>query len=222
MSRPQTPALAWAALRAGNARFTAGRTDHTATDLAASCRSTAVAAPFALVVSCMDALAGPEFLFDQGLGDLVVIRTAGQLLDSIGLASLEFAVARLGVRLVVVLGHDGCTAIEATLEAHRTGEMPQGRLRAITSGITPDVGSIRRGTASLREVDPDAVSTEHVRRTSRLLVEWSPVLAETLARGECAVVGAMQRRADGTVRLVESLGDVGDTEESVSPDSTRP
>ena len=221
MAQPQTPAQAWAALLDGNARFAADRAVHPRQDSARRAETATRRAPLALVLTCMDSRVSPEIIFDQGIGDLAVVRTAGQVLDSIGLASIEFGVAQLGARLVVVLGHDDCGAVATTLRAHGTGEIPGGRIRAVIDGIAPSMSAVRRAASSFAGVDPDVVSDEHVRRTSRLLVEWSPVLAEHVANGSCAVVGTGYRLASGDLRVLETLGDIGDSPMATSPQTDR-
>jgi carbonic anhydrase len=206
MSHPQTPAQAWAELDDGNARFVAGRNQQPGQD--PSGPGPDAPPPFALVLTCTDPVVDPEILFGRGLGDLAVVRTAGQVLDSVGLASVEFGVAGHGVRLVVVLGHEGCAVVRAVLDVLRAGEIPRTRLRALVEGITPSVTAVRRTMSSLDGVDPDAVAFQHVRRTSRMLLEWSPILAERVAEGECAVVGAMLRSDTPAVRIVEAVGAV--------------
>jgi carbonic anhydrase len=135
-----------AELIAGNRRFLAGH------PLVPSDQR-----PYAAVMGCVDARVPVELVFDQGVGRLCVIRTAGHVLDQAALASMELAVSALGVRLVVVLGHRRCLAVAAALDARRTGRRPAGSLGFVTDEI---------GRSITGSDDPaDAVTRRHVART---------------------------------------------------------
>ena len=123
----------------GNARFASGNTSHP--DQSMQRRSELVAGqhPFAVIVGCSDSRIPPELIFDQGLGDIFVIRAAGQVLDNVSLGSIEYAVEHLGVPLVVVLGHDSCGAVSATLKG---GEVA-GHLNSLVNFIQPAVDEAR-------------------------------------------------------------------------------
>ncbi|MFF7177462.1 carbonic anhydrase [Streptomyces sp. NPDC008121] len=135
--KPPTAARALAELRAGNARFAALRQLHPHEDAA---RRAAVAVsqhPFALILGCVDSRVPPELVFDQGLGDLLAIRSAGQVLDEAVLGSIQFGVTELGVPLVVVLGHERCGAATAAVEFVRTGKPAEGHLARLVEEIAP-------------------------------------------------------------------------------------
>lgn len=211
-SQAQTPADAWALLKAGNERFVAGTSQRPHQDEARR-RATALGqTPFATVFGCMDSRVAAELVFDRGLGDLAVIRTAGHVVDNAVLGSLEFGVAGLGTPLIVVLGHDRCGAVNATLAAHRTGQMPHGYLRDLVERLTPSLIASHQNTLSVDDIDPDELSDEHVRHTVRLLVERSFVLAQAVAEGRIAILGLGYHLADGQVHVIEGAGDVGDAE----------
>ncbi|MFD7319664.1 carbonic anhydrase [Streptomyces sp. NPDC059875] len=140
---PLTAARALAQLRAGNARFAALRQIHPHEDAA---RRAAVAVsqhPFALVLGCVDSRVPPELVFDQGLGDLVTIRSAGQALDEAVLGSIQFGVEELGVPLVLVLGHERCGAATAAVEYVRTGKPVEGHLARVVEEIAPAARAAR-------------------------------------------------------------------------------
>jgi carbonic anhydrase len=205
-----TPAQAWALLRAGNARFVEGTSERPNQDEARR-RSTALGQnPFATIFGCMDSRVAAELVFDRGLGDLAVIRTAGHVVDNAVLGSLEFGVDGLGTPLIVVLGHDSCGAVKATLAAHQTGEMPRGYLRDLVERLTPSLVTSSRNALSIDDVDPDDLSDDHVRHTVRLLVARSPVLETAVAEGRVAVLGLGYHLADGQVQVIEAIGDIGD------------
>lgn len=206
MTRPQSPAEAWAALRDGNHRFVAGDREHPHQD---ADRRTEVAAgqtPFALVFGCSDSRVSAEIVFDRGLGDLFVVRTAGHVVDTGVLGSIEFGVAHLQIPLVVVLGHDSCGAIAASVAAYSSGEMPGGFVRDVVERVTPSVLEARRqGRDSL-----DAIEETHARHTARLLVDRSAVVARAVDRDRCAVVAVTYTLAEGRVALVEAIGPLGE------------
>ena len=204
MTRPRTPAEAWRALQEGNARFVHGDLAHPGQDAARRAELTAGQRPFALVFGCSDSRVAAEIVFDQGLGDLFVVRTAGHVVDSGVLGSIEFGVAVLGIPLVVVLGHDSCGAVAATVEAVEDRAMPGGYLRDVVERVMPSVLTGRRTGA---ETVDDLVA-EHVRHTGRLLGERSVVLADAVDKGACAVVGLFYSLADGRAHVVDALGDL--------------
>ncbi|WP_461023444.1 carbonic anhydrase [Thalassiella azotivora] len=194
-------------MTAGNARFVRSEPDHPDQDAAHRAEVAQGQHPFATVFGCSDSRVAAEIVFDQGLGDLFVVRTAGHVVDTGVLGSLEFGSSVLGIPLVVVLGHDSCGAVSATLEAVASGEVPGGFLRDVVERVTPSVLVARR-----RHDDaptPDEVLVAHVQHTARLLTERSQVLAREVAEGRCAVVGLVYRLVDGQVRLVHLDGDVG-------------
>jgi len=158
--------------------------------------------PFAVFFCCADSRVAAEIIFDQVLGDLFVVRTAGHVIDSSVIGSIEFAVGMLDVHLVVVLGHDSCGAIKAAVTAVETGDMPTGYIRDIVERVTPSVLAARkRGETSTYEIE-----AEHVRNTAWLLASRSTVVADKLAAGTLAIVGATYRLREGQANIVESLG----------------
>jgi carbonic anhydrase len=201
--RPNTPAEAWAALAEGNRRFVEGRREHPHGDADRRSRLAALGQkPFALVFGCSDSRVAAEIVFDRGLGDLFVVRTAGHVVDTGVLGSLEFGVAVLEVPLVVVLGHDGCGAVQATLDAHAGGMIPGGYVRNVVELVTPSVlAAKRRGIE-----DVDGVVHEHALATAALLVERSAAIGERVADGRCSVVAAGYQLTDGNVHLLGTPG----------------
>jgi carbonic anhydrase len=204
---PNGPAEAWAALRAGNERFVRSEPAHPDQDAARRAELAGGQRPFATVFGCSDSRVAAEIVFDRGLGDLFVVRTAGHVVDSGVLGSLEFGASALGIPLVVVLGHDRCGAVSATLDAIGSGVMPGGFIRDLVERVTPSVLSANRVGAST----VDEVEAEHVRHTCRLLVERSQVLAHAVDDGRCAVIGLAYTLGDGRVRVVDVVGDVGES-----------
>jgi carbonic anhydrase len=201
-----TPTTAWTELLAGNGRFAEGRSTHADQDADRRAALASNQRPFALVFGCGDSRVAAEIVFDQGLGRLFVVRTAGHVVDVGVLGSVEFGVDLLSIPLVVVLGHDSCGAVAAGLAAVDSGVMPGGFLRDIVERVTPSVLAAQRAGDS----SPAAVGAEHVRQTVRLLVDRSAVLAEAVERGACAVVGLVYALDEGSVRVVDVVGSLDD------------
>jgi carbonic anhydrase len=199
-----SPAEALSKLLSGNQRFAAGQRSLPNQDAGRRASVVAEQNPFALIFGCSDSRVAAEIVFDRGLGDLFVVRTAGHVVDSSVLGSIEFGVGVLNIPLVVVLGHDSCGAVKATLEAYRTGELPGGYLRTIVELVTPSVLSARR--AGHEAVDD--IESEHVRQTVGLLATRSALLAERIADGRCAVVGMEYSLSVGEAHLVAAQGPV--------------
>jgi len=199
-----TPAAAWKKLLEGNARFVSGESQHPNQD--ASRRSSLVNQqnPFAVIFGCSDSRLAAEIIFDLGLGDAFVVRTAGQVIDDAVLGSLEYSVAPLGVPLIVVLGHDSCGAVTAAKETVDTGIMPKGFLRDLVERITPSVLAARRN--GFEEVNDMVV--EHVKQVSERLVDSSRLISEAVQDGKVAVIGVSYRLADGRAELVSGFGSV--------------
>ena len=143
-SERPTPDDVWTLLREGNQRFVEGVSDHPNQDAA---RRTSLAGgqqPVAVIFGCSDSRLAAEIIFDVGLGDVFVIRTAGQVIDDAVLGSLEYSVDILDIPLIVVLGHDSCGAVTAAVDSYATGEMPPGFIRSLVERITPSVIAARR------------------------------------------------------------------------------
>lgn len=199
---PGTPAAAWRRLREGNARFVAGESLHPGQD-ASRRRSLAEGQnPFAVILGCSDSRLAAEIIFDLGLGDAFVIRTAGQVVDDTVLGSLEYALENLHTPLVMVLGHDSCGAVSAAHGAAASGVMPRGHQRHLVERIVPSVLEARRQGHE----DVNRAVVEHTGRTASRLVELSRVLGDAVASGDVAVVGVFYHLADGRAELVHGHG----------------
>jgi carbonic anhydrase len=201
-----TPAQAWMALKQGNERFVAGRPQHPSQSIEHRAGLAVAQKPTAVVFGCADSRVAAEIIFDQGLGDMFVVRTAGHVIDSAVLGSIEYAVSVLNVPLVVVLGHDSCGAVGATLAALDGGEVPGGFVRDVVERVTPSIMLGRRD--GLTRVDE--FEARHVIETGLQLLSRSIEIANRVERGELAIVGATYRLADGRIMLREHLGDIGD------------
>lgn len=205
--RPRTPAEAWRILQAGNSRFMAGEHVHPHQDVHSRNELATKQAPFAVFFGCADSRVAAEIIFDQGLGDLFVVRTAGHVIDPSVLGSLEFGVQVLDAHLIVVLGHDTCGAVGAAMRAVEDGQMPRGYIRDIVERVFPSYLAARARSA---QPTVEEVENQHVRSTCELITERSTVIADAVAHGKVAIVGAEYNLAEGVARLIHVVGDVGE------------
>ncbi len=199
---PQTPSDALRLLLDGNARFVAGEPRHPNQDADRRESVAPLQRPFAVLFGCSDSRLAGEIIFDRGLGDMFVVRTAGHVVGPEVLGSIEYGVAVLDTPLIAVLGHDFCGAVGAALESVASGVSPQGFVRDV-------VDRVKLGLVSLDDealLDPDVAVDEHIRYTVDLLVERSAVISERVRDGRCAVVGLSYRLSEGSVRRVGSRG----------------
>jgi len=196
-------------LREGNRRFAAGDSSHDARS--ARTRRDELASsqlPFAAILGCSDSRVPVEIVFDQGLGDLFVIRVAGNIVAPSQIGSIEFAAERFGTRLVVVLGHSRCGAIQATLEQlQRPRENQSRNLHSIVDRIRPSVEGLL--ATELRN-DPETLVRQAVRSNIRASVSHlrygSPMIEQLLRHDGLLVVGAEYSLETGLVDFFEGVG----------------
>ena len=187
-------------LRAGNRRFVAGSSNIDEA-LIKSRRAELVGgqSPFAAILACSDSRVPVELIFDQGLGDLFVIRVAGNIVAPSQIGSVEFAAAQLGTRLVVVLGHSNCSAVEATLkELAQDHHQRSPNLRAIVDRIRPAIESLMSDDVSLN----DAV-VANVRQSVNQLKSGSQILEQMIETDELTIVGAEYSIESGEVTFLD-------------------
>ena len=206
------PGSAWAELQAGNRRFVDGVLEHPHQDVGRREQLEAAQTPIAAIFGCSDSRLSAEIIFDLGLGDAFVIRNAGQVVSESVVGSIEYAVAVLGVPLLVVLAHDSCGAVRAAIDA--TGSEPVPLPPHVASLIAPIVPAVLRveSTTDARTVDPAgvdaaAVGLEHLRSTVSALLTQSEIVAQAVADGSLAVVGANYRLREGRVVTTVVVGD---------------
>ena len=151
--------------------------------------------PFAVIVSCSDSRVPPELIFDQGLGDLFVIRTAGEVVDAIGEASIEYAVEHLGVKLIVVMGHQKCGAVGAAVKG---GKLTP-NLDKLVAAIAPAVKKAKGETGDLL----DNAVRENALMIVNQLKNSKPVLHEFVEKHGLKIVGAYYNLLDGVVTFLQ-------------------
>nr|WP_245412082.1 carbonic anhydrase [Methylocella silvestris] len=197
-SAADTPKAALALLVEGNARYVADAPR--VRDFSAARASRAAGqAPFASILGCADSRVAPELAFDQNPGDLFVVRVAGNFVTTEGLGSLEFGAAVLGSKLIMVLGHTSCGAVNATVSALQKGNDLPGHIadlvRAMKPGIEP----------ALKQPGPDLdhrAMIANIQYNVEQLKQATPILSAMVAKNEIDVVGAFYDLATGKVTLV--------------------
>ena len=195
-------------LREGNARFVANESRPSdAADQALRARLVAGQAPFAIVLGCSDSRVPAELVFDQGFGDLFVIRVAGNIVAPSQVGSVEFAAARYGTPLVVVMGHSQCGAIRATLEEMTSGKPSgSGNLRSIVERVRPSLATV---IAAYHGGDPDVLvghaARANVRASADHLRHGSPLLEGLIANNGLLVVGAEYSLETGVVDFFDGV-----------------
>ena len=199
-------------LREGNRRFALGvRNLDTFASQARRSELIARQEPFAIILGCSDSRVPVEIIFDQGLGDLFVIRVAGNVVAASQVGSVEFAAERFGARLVVVLGHTRCGAIQATLEElRRPSETRSRNLRSIVDRIRPSLEGLL--ATDLRQ-DPEALVQHAVRANVRVSASYlrhgSGVLEHLIEREGLLVVGAEYSLETGSVDFFDGVPESG-------------
>jgi carbonic anhydrase len=198
MSLSATAALA--RLAEGNRRFASNviSVESLLSQLRRAELANAVQAPIAAIVCCSDARSPAELVFDQGLGDLFVIRVAGNIVAPSQIASVEFAAEVLGTKLVVVMGHTGCKAIDATIDAIEGTGLSGHHIASIVDRIRPSVEAlVRAGVRDRAQLARDAARA-NVRASADRLAQGSPTLQQQLAHG-LRIVGAEYELESGIV-----------------------
>ena len=195
MTTTPTPAEAWNDMVLGNERFIAGAPEHPRQDAERRAELAKKQAPHAALFGCSDSRLAAEIIFDKGIGDLFVVRNAGQVISSSVIGSLEYAVGVLGVPLIVVLGHDECGAVMAAInsQAPDAPTLPP----HITNLISKIVPAVKRVKAEHETVDSQDVGREHLRDTIAELLDSSELISDAVAAGTLAVVGANYRLVEG-------------------------
>lgn len=200
MTPTKTPAKAWQEMLRGNERFVAGAPLHPRQDVERREQLARKQEPQAALFGCSDSRLAAEIIFDKGIGDLFVVRNAGQIMSDSVVGSLEYAVGVLHVPLIVVLGHDECGAVAAAIESQRPDAAPlPHHIARLISKIVPAVKRVS-GASEIGEgtdVDRHEVGRQHLRDTIAELLEVSELISDAVAAGTLAVVGANYRLLEG-------------------------
>ena len=192
-----SPDKVWADLMAGNGRFVAGKSEkHDVVPLRKKLASGQ--SPSAIILSCSDSRVGPEIVFDQSLGDLFVVRTAGNVADPVALGSIEYAVDHLHSPVLVVLGHQKCGAVSAACSGDK---MPSSNLTAIMDKIAPAVSKAKSDKSS--DLIESAVK-ENVHQSAKDVVANSEIIRHAVESGKLRVIEAEYSLDTGEVTRLDS------------------
>lgn len=190
------PAEAISKLKEGNGRYTGGNLQHPGqtterrTELAKSQH------PFAVIVSCSDSRVPPEIVFDQGLGDLFIFRVAGNVVDDHGLGSIEYAVDHLNVRLIVVLGHQSCGAVQAAKETIAAQGKAPGHIESLVTAIKPAVEATAKD-------DLETTIKANVKHVVQAVRSSRPILKAKVDSGDVQVIGGYYSLDTGAVTFLD-------------------
>ncbi|MET0480574.1 MAG: carbonic anhydrase [Mycetocola sp.] len=194
------PSKAWSVMLRGNARFVAGEPLHPRQDVERRESLADQQQPDVVLFGCSDSRLAAEIIFDKGLGDLFVVRNAGQVISDSVVGSLEYAVGVLHVPLIVVLGHDQCGAVRAAIDSLAPDATPlPPHINNLIEQITPAVKRVAKARGvSPWEADALEVGREHLRHTVAELLERSEMVSDAVAAGILGIVGANYKLLEGT------------------------
>lgn len=211
-----TPQQAWERFREGNERFVRNDVARPHMDVARRDSLQEGQAPDAVVLACSDSRVPVELIFDAGFGDVFVVRTAGEILGESVIGSISFAVNSLDVPLVIVLGHESCGAVQATIDALDGGQIPGDHQRVLVERVAPSILMAR----SDGETETAALERRHAGETARQLVSRMPQLQAKIEAGAVGVVAGRYLLGTGAVEIVTSFG-VDTPASNVSDEATR-
>ncbi len=190
-----SPDKAIALLKAGNARFAAGNAQHPRAGTKTRHSLAHGQHPFAVVVACSDSRVGPELVFDQGLGDLFVVRCAGNTVDAVAAGSIEYAIRKLGAKFIFVMGHEHCGAVHAAIEG---GVLP-GSIGAVVAPILPAVEAARKEKGDLEHNS----SVANIKNIEHTMGKIDSLMGEILDKHEVGLSGGIYDLETGKITIVK-------------------
>jgi carbonic anhydrase len=193
-----TPEDAMQHLLDGNKRYVTAKAEHPAQTAERRIEVAKHQAPFAAILGCIDSRVPPEIVFDQGLGDLFVMRTAAGVLADVVVGSIEFAVTEYGIPLVIVLGHERCGAVSATIDALKANQKGEGHISSIVTAITPAVKKAESMSGDLL----DNTVSANAKLIAEQLAKTAPILAEAVTAKKLSIVAARYDLDDGVVQIL--------------------
>jgi carbonic anhydrase len=196
-----TPAAAWSKLKRGNTHWSAGGLQHPDQSTRRRQEVAPAQSPFAVVVSCIDSRVPPEVVFDQGIGDVFSIRTGAQTVDGLVAASIEYGPVENGTPLIVVMGHQRCGAVQATVESIEKKQRLPGRLNEIVDSIQR---SYEDATGKGGDIIDQTVRAQTLRTVDDLAVD--DTLAPLVKKGALGIAGAYYSLDTGRVSLLKAIG----------------
>ena len=204
-----TPTAAWEEMQQGNRRFVAGDPRHPNQNVETRHDLADHQDPMATLFGCSDSRLAAEIIFDKGLGDLFVVRNAGQVIGESIVGSLEYAVEILKVPLIVVLAHDSCGAVRAAIDGTAIDAAPlPPHIWKLIAPIIPAARKVlaANGGSSPADIDPEVVGREHLRNTVANLLQSSELISDAVAEGRLGIVGANYRLSEGTAVPAITVG----------------
>lgn len=196
------PNEAWNRLLEGNHRFVEDVPRHPNQDTARREALSNNQTPFVTLFGCSDSRVAAEMIFDVGLGDMFVVRNAGQVVDPVTLGSLEYGVEILGTPLLVVLGHDSCGAVTAAYDSYDSGETPPGFISDVVARILPTVARARKNN---RKTVNETV-TQNTMDTVEKIMQLSAIISRAVDEGRLIIVGLTYQLHDGRTTVVAQHG----------------
>lgn len=193
-----TPQAALKKLVDGNARFL--NNDMRQRDLALQAKTTATQgqAPFAVVLSCMDSRGSPEILFDQGIGDIFSLRVAGNVISKDMIASLEYATVVVGSKIIVVMGHSHCGAVESACK-----NVQLGNITALLAKIKPAVNAVKTSSSQCDEATVNKIAKQNVLDNITAITQESALIKDLRSQNKIAIVGAFQDLNTGKITFFD-------------------
>lgn len=196
------PNEAWKRLLEGNHRFVDDAPKHPNQDTARREALSNTQKPFVTLFGCSDSRVAAEMIFDVGLGDMFVVRNAGQVVDPVTLGSLEYGVEILGTPLLVVLGHDSCGAVTAAYDSYDSGETPPGFISDVVARILPTVARARKNN---RTTVNETVA-QNTMDTVEKIMQLSAIISRAVTEGRLIIVGLTYQLHDGHTTVVAQYG----------------
>jgi carbonic anhydrase len=190
------PAEAISKLKEGNGRYTSGTLQHPGQTSERRTELAKTQYPFAAIVSCSDSRVPPEIVFDQGLGDLFIVRVAGNVINDEGLGSIEYSVDHLGARLILVLGHQSCGAVKAARETIAAKGKAPGHIESLVTAIKPAVEATAKD-------DLETTVKANVKNVVQALRSSTPILKAKVDSGEVKVIGGYYSLDTGAVTFLD-------------------
>ena len=190
------PAEAISKLKEGNGRYTSGNPQHPGQTTERRTELAKTQHPFAGIVSCSDSRVPPEIIFDQGLGDLFIVRVAGNVINDEGLGSIEYTVDHLGTRLILVLGHQRCGAVDAARETIAAKGKAPGHIQSLVTAIKPAVEATAKD-------DLETTVKANVKNVVQALRSSTPILKAKVDSGEIQVIGGYYSLDTGAVTFLD-------------------
>jgi carbonic anhydrase len=190
------PAEAISKLKEGNARYTSGSLQHPGQTAERRTELATTQHPFASIVSCSDSRVPPEIVFDQGIGDLFIVRVAGNVINDEGLGSIEYSVDHLGARLILVLGHQRCGAVDAARETIAAKGKAPGHIQSLVTAIKPAVEATAKD-------DLETTIKVNVKNVVQALRSSTPILKAEVDSGKIQVIGGYYSLDTGAVTFLD-------------------